>query len=257
MKMISIKNIKNCMLLAILLLTATLSAQVGVETNDPKTNLDVNGAMSFREGPELVLSNGYNNNINLGIAPFSFYRITGPTAAFYITGIVPQTGSDGQIVVLQNDTDQGGNEIMLIVNNSGSSTAANRIFLPGQSEYMVRGRYATITLQYSANQSRWILLNNMNRVQTYYTPATFLNDGAKTTITITAPEVTQTSGITINLVNNSGLPDSEKFNLIVEYVEAKNGSLIFRVNNKNPQTGFPPWIYSGVTVQYALTYFIN
>lgn len=247
------------MLVIVFLVTTTLSAQVGIETNDPKTNLDINGSISFREGSELVLSNGNNNNINLGSEPYSFYRITGPTTPFYITGIVPQTGADGQIVVLQNDTDQGGNEIMYIVNNSSSSSAANRIFLPGQSEFMVRGRYATITLQYSANQNRWLLLNNMNRAQTYYTPPEILIDGGKTTITITAPEITQTSGLTISLVNNSGLPDSEKFNLVVEYVEARNGSLIFRVNNKNPQEGWfcPLFGCTYVTVQYALTYFIN
>lgn len=247
MKKIFIKYIKSYTLFVILLLLTTkLTAQVGVETNDPKTNLDVNGAISLREGPALVLSNGNNNNINLGSAPYSFYKITGPTTSFYLTGIVPLTGADGQIVVLQNTTAA----LMFIINNSTYSSAANRISLPGQSEFMLRGKYATITLQYRANQSRWVLLNNLNRVQTYYTPLTSLQNNRKTVITINAPTITKTSGLTINLVNNSGLLDSVKFNLIVEYVEAQDGYIKFRVNNKN--AGGPQPL-----VQYALSYFIN
>ena len=257
--MIYIKNIKKLSLIIILiLLNPMLSAQVGVKTNDPKTYLDINGAISLREGPEIVLTNGDNNNIKFGSSPYSFYKITGPTTFFNINGIVPLSGVDGQIVVLQNVSNQPvGSQIMYVINESNSSTATNRILLPGQSKFMVRGKYATITLQYSVSQSRWLLLNNFNRAQTYYTPPTDIPDGLKTTLTISVPDITATSGVTVSLVNNSGLPDSEKFNLNVEYVEAQNGIIKFRVNNKNPDEDPRPPFNTFVTVQYALTYFIN
>src|SRR5690554_1388114 len=91
----------------VILMSLTSYAQVGVETGNPKTALDVNAALSLRDGGLLTLVNGANNNaINLGGNPFSFYRITGPTNSFDVRGILPVNVPDGQIVTLQNTTDQ-------------------------------------------------------------------------------------------------------------------------------------------------------
>src|SRR5690554_6985436 len=105
MKNIYIQNLKALALLVFCILNYFNSfAQVGVETNDPNTPLDVNGAISLKEGENITLVNGDNNNIDLGSKPYSFYSITGPTTSFNITGVVPLNGADGQIVTLQNNT---------------------------------------------------------------------------------------------------------------------------------------------------------
>ncbi len=68
---------------------------IGINTNDPQINFDVNGNLALREGPSLVLANGgasggVNDNIvlpditGLSGVKASFYRITGPSAAFSI-----------------------------------------------------------------------------------------------------------------------------------------------------------------------------
>src|SRR5574338_1052645 len=102
------------LLLALLIFTPlALQAQnVGLGTNDPKSKLDVAGGLSLREGAALTLINGNNDNIVLS-GGYSFYRITGPTAAFSLSGIVPTTGADGQVLTLVNTTTQ----IMTIKNN--------------------------------------------------------------------------------------------------------------------------------------------
>ncbi len=133
----------------------TITAQqVGIATSDPKTTLDVNGALSLRENTALNLSNGANNDISLGAIAYSLYRITGPTAAFTISGIVPVTGSDGQLVTFENTTAQ----TMTLVHDA-VSTAANRIYCPGAKNFIIVGQYSTVTLQYNKTQSRWVLTN--------------------------------------------------------------------------------------------------
>jgi len=137
-----------------LLLSFNAFAQVGIGTTDPKTVLDVDGALSLREGTALSLGNADNNNISLGTTPYSLYRITGPTAAFSITGLTPLTGADGQIVTLENTT----THTMTIVHDA-TSTAANRIYCPGANNFVLVGQYATVTLQYNSSQSRWVIIN--------------------------------------------------------------------------------------------------
>lgn len=126
-------------------------AQVGIGNTNPTTQLDIDGAISLREGGVLTLVNGNNNNVNLGATPYSFYRITGPTAAFNIRTIIPSTNADGQIVILENTTN---NTMTLRHNNGGSS--ARRMYCPGGENLILVSQYATVTLMYNASQSRWI-----------------------------------------------------------------------------------------------------
>src|SRR5690606_41166669 len=83
-----------------LLFSLSTTAQVGIGTTTPSTTLDVNGAMSLRDGGTLTLVNGNNNNINLGTVPYSNYRIIGPTTSFSDNSIIPTAASDGQIITL-------------------------------------------------------------------------------------------------------------------------------------------------------------
>ncbi len=260
MKNINIQKLKTfTLLLFCFFLYATSLAQVGIETNDPTTPLDVNGSISLKEGQQLTMVDGNNNNINLGSTPFSFYRITGPTTSFNITGVVPLNAADGQIVTLQNDT----NAIMNIIDASVSgSVAANRIIVPNRKDFQVRGKYASVTLQYIATTKRWTIVNGLNNVQTWYTQNLVrLIDGRKTTLTVNGPFITSTSGVSVNIVNATGLPDAEKYNIIVEYVEVNNGYIIVRFNNKNAQTS--GWCQpngnfcSFVDILPGLTFYVN
>ena len=198
-------------------------AQVGIGTTDPKTTLDVNGSLSLRQNTaQLSLSNGNNNDINLGTSPYSFYRITGPTAAFAITGIIPVTGSDGQIVILQNTT----NRDMTIVNNN-NSTAANRIYVPGEKNLLIRGIYSTITFQYSLSLQRWVLMDKMNHIETWYHGPVTISAGYNT-YTATIPEATIGSSASVNFVGNISSTA-----LIIEFIETRAGQVVFRIYNSS------------------------
>lgn len=130
-------------------------AQVGIGNVDPKTALDVTGALSLREGNALNITATTTNNLNLGTSPSSFYRITGPTTAFSITGLVPATTADGQIVTLENTTAQN-----FTIVHDATSTAANRIFCPSGTDLVLSGIYSTVTLSYNIIQSRWIVIGS-------------------------------------------------------------------------------------------------
>ena len=130
-----------------------LSAQVGIGTTDPKSQLDVNGGLSLREGAAMTVSNGINTDILLGTNPSSTYRITGATAAFSVTGMEPPAGSDGLIVTLINTTAVP----MTLLNDLGTSVT-NGIKCPGLKNLVLTGSYATITVQYNATEQRWIVL---------------------------------------------------------------------------------------------------
>ena len=206
------------------LLVSNAFAQVGIGTTDPKTTLDVNGALSIRQrATQLTLGNGNNNNINLGATPYSFYRIAGPTAAFNITGIIPVGGSDGQIVILQNTTTQD----MTIVNNN-TSTVANRIYVPGEKNLLIRGRYSTITLQYSLSLQRWVLMDKMNHIETWYYGPVTVNSGYNT-YAASIPQATIGSSASVNFVGNINASDA--VDLYIEFIETRAGEVVFRIYN--------------------------
>ena len=205
-----------------LLFGATAYAQVGIGTTTPRTGLDVNAALSIREGTALPLINGNNNNINLGTNPYSNYRITSPTATFSITGIVPVANSDGQLLTLVNTTAQ----VMRIAHNV-SSTTVNRIYVPGGQDLYLTGRYSAVTLQYNLNLRRWIVQNKLEDITSWVTPATNINANTQYTLTYNIPNVTSISGVSVNLLGDWAVsPD-----VTIEHVEAKTGQVKFVVTN--------------------------
>lgn len=170
----------------------SVTAQVGIGTTDPKTTLDVSGSVSLREGTALALSNGANNDISLGATTHSFYRITGPTNSYSISGIVPETGADGQTLTIENTVDSD-----LILIHDATSTAANRIYCPGEKDFLITGRFATVTLQYNKTQSRWVIINYANNhygnnIQSVILPTGTQNVTGSTHTDITGATITFT-----------------------------------------------------------------
>lgn len=83
MKKLYTHSLYSFMLLGVLSLFSTgLFAQVGIGNTDPKSTLDVSGALSLREGPALTLTSGNNPTVNLGTKQYSQYRILGQTVFF-------------------------------------------------------------------------------------------------------------------------------------------------------------------------------
>ncbi len=104
---------------------------------------------------EIALTNGANNNVaGLAIAPSVFVRLVGPTGVFNITGI--SGGIDGYRLILYNST----SENMTITDNSGSSTAGNKI-LTGSAiggDITLHGQ-GCVELVYDIGQGAWIYVS--------------------------------------------------------------------------------------------------
>lgn len=134
-----------------------LFAQVGIGTTDPKSALDVNGALSLREGPALILTNNDNVNIDLGATIYSVYRILGPTNDFKILSFNTPSGvsaNNGQLLTLINTTPHK----MTIVHNQGSGgEQQRRIYCPSGQDFDLEGENSTITLQYNSLLERWVI----------------------------------------------------------------------------------------------------
>lgn len=110
-----------CVYLLFTLFSYSLLGQVGINNSNPKTTLDINGALSLREGPPIALGNTNGNNINLGENPYSFYRITGDAGNFDLTGVIPSLNVDGQRLILVNMR----NGDMTVKNESSASDETN------------------------------------------------------------------------------------------------------------------------------------
>ncbi len=98
----------------------------------------------------LTLANGRNDDVVIGSdALFVFARITGPTAAFGVSGIAAPTSS--QVVILHNSTSYD----MTVYNESTNSGASNRIRTTTTADLLTAGR-GNITLTYDATATRWV-----------------------------------------------------------------------------------------------------
>ena len=111
------------------------------------TMLDVNGSVSFREGTALTCVNGVNSDIVL--ANYSFYRITGPTTAFDVTGFT--NGSDGRMLIIVNASTQ-----VMTLKNQTTSTAANQINTGSGADVLLPAN-GIASLVYNNTLQKWLL----------------------------------------------------------------------------------------------------
>jgi hypothetical protein len=112
----------------------------------PNTMLDVNGSVAFREGAALNLANGVNNDIAL--TNYSFFRITGPTAVFSITGFA--SGVDGRTLTLANATTQ-----TMTISHLTGSVAANQINTGGSDILLLPN--GVVTMTYNTTTTKWMV----------------------------------------------------------------------------------------------------
>lgn len=145
------KTMRFIVLSVLLLLSSNMTAQVGVNNTNPLTVLDVNGAASFRQGDDFILSNG--NISGLSVDDGSLFHITGPTGNFSINDLIPVTDSDGHIITFVNTTDYP----MTIMYNTGAG--ASSIYTSSEADIVLDGIYSTITMQYNSTLPGWVVLN--------------------------------------------------------------------------------------------------
>lgn len=121
--------------------------QLGIGTNSPATNLDVDGDLALRTGASNA-STGTLNNVDIaGKSLFKFTNNTGPT----VTGF--DGGVNGKLLVVIYT----GSGTMTLANNSGSSDADNRI-ITGTAGNVELASGASITLWYDSANSLWRLV---------------------------------------------------------------------------------------------------
>jgi Head domain of trimeric autotransporter adhesin len=130
-------------------LTVLKNANMGISTTSPKTQLDVNGDVAFRQNPNVgIITSIITNNMTTG--SYSFLYIDYPTA-FTITGIA--NGYDGKILTILNTSAQN----MTIANLNAGSDPQNRINTLSGADIVTNGN-GSVTLQYSIAHNRWMVI---------------------------------------------------------------------------------------------------
>ena len=136
-----------------LLWTIVQSQNVGVKLSAgelPNTTLEVNGSISYREGTAVTLANGVNSDITL--TDYSFFRVSGPTANFSITGFAG--GTNGRILTLVNTTN-----FALTLTHQATSTAANQINTGGTN--IILGASGIANFIYNSTLSNWVVTGTL------------------------------------------------------------------------------------------------
>jgi len=129
---------------------ALFSGRVGINTRAPRTDLDVNGTIAYRQRTHAASSIGPHHNVDFGGSnDRSYVHVTGAlSAASTWTGFTG--GTDGKMLLLTNATDRN----MVVAHNSTSSSAGNRVLtVDGVNLVITPG--ATATLLYCAADQAW------------------------------------------------------------------------------------------------------
>lgn len=129
---------------------ALFSGRVGLQTRTPRVDLDVNGAVAYRQRSHTVTSVGPHHNVDFGTSNNrSYVHITGTiTATSTWTGFAG--GTDGKILSVTNATVEN----MVVRNNSTSSTSGNRVLTADGNDFIITPG-ATATFVYSQVDLAW------------------------------------------------------------------------------------------------------
>ncbi|MBX7241890.1 MAG: tail fiber domain-containing protein [Bacteroidia bacterium] len=149
--------IRKSKFLSVFLFLSVVSFQVkaqfiGVGTATPQAKLDVSGNIAWRSW-NIALVNGANGVLSPA-NEYSYYRITGPTAAFSIAGF--SNPQDGKLVTLYNGTTQ----VMTVVDEDAGAAASG---IQSGSGNLTINPWGSITLQYHPNAGTaglWVVVNS-------------------------------------------------------------------------------------------------
>jgi len=122
----------------------------------PEAGLDLDRSLALRSA-SITLSNGANLDVP---NPYrASVEVTGPSAAFSISGIVG--GTEGQVLEIVNLSDQQ----MAINHQDPAETTASRRFIcpdgpPALTLAASPGGFNWVRVKYSSSQSRWLVLDH-------------------------------------------------------------------------------------------------
>jgi hypothetical protein len=129
---------------------ALLHGRVGINTGSPGTDLDVNGAVAYRQRSHTVTSTGPHHNVDFGSSnDRSYVHVTGTiTSQSTWTGFAG--GRDGKMMWITNATAEN----MVVSHNATSSSTANRVRTVDGSNLVITPG-ATASFVYSIADSAW------------------------------------------------------------------------------------------------------
>ncbi len=154
----------------IICLSNLLIAQnIGINTHNPQSNLDVKGDIIFRMDT-LYLLDGANEDIDIMNSRSKNYIIKGPIGIFDIGGF--NGGFDGKLITLYNSTPYAYN----IISNSSGSFPRNQINT-GTGLNLAMNSYSYATFQYLALDSLWHIENIYNDLSNASSSGQWSNSG--------------------------------------------------------------------------------
>ncbi len=143
---------RSLLSLLVFVCLSSQSQNVGINTTSPQASLDVYGDVIFRSA-DLVVADGTTLAMDVASNRFSYYRVSGPTADFTISGI--SAAVEGRLVTLFN---RSGFE-MTLVNLDAGATNEDRI-ITGTNSDLVIGNKGIVNLQYDGLEQKWVVLSN-------------------------------------------------------------------------------------------------
>ncbi|MBC7850249.1 MAG: hypothetical protein H7Y31_10960 [Chitinophagaceae bacterium] len=128
---------------------AALSQNVGINTTNPEAALDVYGDVIFRT-VGLDVADGTNYSLDIATTRSSYYRISGPTADFFLAGIL--AGVDGKTITLFNRSG-----FAMQLNNEDPFAALTEQIVTGTSADLLIANKGIVSLQYDGIEEKWIV----------------------------------------------------------------------------------------------------
>lgn len=143
---------KNMVLIMLANTSAAVSQNVGINITSPQAALDVYGDIIIRSA-DITVADGTTLALDVNYNRFSYYRLSGPTAAFTVAGIT--AGVEGRLVSFFN---RSGFDMQLN-NDDPAATAINRI-LTGTNANLIIPNKGVVNLQYDGLEQKWVVISN-------------------------------------------------------------------------------------------------